>query len=105
MDFRKSQPLKQRINDYFKLGEHNSSIRQEVTASVTSFFTIAYIVIVNPLILADAGIPMQAGIVATVLSTMIGSFLMGYYANAPVIVTPGMGVNAFFRIRLSKPWV
>lgn len=84
------------LSKLFEVEKHGSSIRQEVLAGVTSFFTIAYIIIVNPLILADAGMPYYGVLLATILTTVAGCFFMGFYANAPIILTPGMGVNAFF---------
>nr|WP_040340546.1 NCS2 family permease [Fictibacillus macauensis] len=84
------------VSKLFRLKEHQTSVKQEVLAGFTSFFTIAYIVIVNPLILADAGMPYYGVLLATIFTTALGCFLMGFYANAPIILTPGMGVNAFF---------
>ncbi|MFD1358214.1 NCS2 family permease [Fictibacillus halophilus] len=72
------------------------SIKKEVLAGITSFFTIAYIIIVNPLILADAGMPYEGVVLATIFTSVVGCLIMGLYANAPIILTPGMGVNAFF---------
>src|SRR6516225_8843485 len=80
----------------FKLDLHHTSPKQEVVAGVTSFFTIVYIMIVNASILSDAGIPLEAGILATVFSSFVGCLLMAFWANAPEILVPGMGVNAFF---------
>ncbi|MFP3380327.1 solute carrier family 23 protein, partial [Bacillus sp. SIMBA_069] len=61
---------------------------------------IVYIVAVNASILQDAGIPMEAGILATVLTAFIGSLLMAFWANAPIILVPGMGINALFTYTL-----
>jgi AGZA family xanthine/uracil permease-like MFS transporter len=72
------------------------SLKKEILAGITSFFTIAYIIIVNPLILADAGMPYEGVVLATILTSVVGCLIMGLYANAPIILTPGMGVNAFF---------
>ncbi|MDN4074781.1 NCS2 family permease [Fictibacillus terranigra] len=84
------------VSKFFQLEKYSSSIKQEVLAGVTSFFTVAYIIIVNPLILADAGMPYYGVLLATILTSVAGCFFMGFYANAPIILTPGMGVNAFF---------
>ncbi|MGM0873390.1 MAG: NCS2 family permease [Bacillota bacterium] len=65
-------------------------------AGTVSFFTIVYIVVVNASILSDAGIPLEAGIIATVLTSIAGCFIMGFYGNTPIILVPGMGVNALF---------
>ncbi|MBL0387846.1 NCS2 family permease [Tumebacillus sp. ITR2] len=80
----------------FGLREHGTTLKTEVMAGMTSFFTIVYIVAVNSAILADAGIPMAGGVLATVLTACFGCLLMGFYANAPLMLVPGMGVNAFF---------
>ena len=71
-------------------------IKRELIAGITGFFAISYIIIVNPLILKDAGIPTSLSVFATIIASLIGCLLMGFWANAPVILTPGMGVNAFF---------
>ncbi len=82
--------------DFFKLKENGTSVKQEMMAGFTSFFAISYIIIVNPLILADAGISQQLSVFATILVSAVGSILMGVWAKAPLVMTPGMGVNAFF---------
>jgi adenine/guanine/hypoxanthine permease len=89
-----------RLFDYFQLQQHHSSWKKEFIAGGTTFFTVAYILVVNPAILSDAGIPHTFAFLATVFSTVIGSLLMGLYANAPLVLTPGMGVNAFFAYTL-----
>lgn len=71
-------------------------IKREIIAGITGFFAISYIIIVNPLILKDAGIPTDLSVFATIISSFVGCLIMGFWANAPVILTPGMGVNAFF---------
>ncbi len=71
-------------------------LRKEVFAGITSFFAISYIIIVNPMILADAGIPQELSVFATIFISFIGCLLMGLFADAPIILTPGMGINAFF---------
>lgn len=70
--------------------------KRELTAGLTSFFAISYIIIVNPMILADAGIPAELSVFATIFSSVVGCFIMAFWADAPIILTPGMGVNAFF---------
>lgn len=80
----------------FKLKQHGTTIRTEVVAGVTSFFSIVYIIAVNAKILEDAGIPLEAGIIATILSSFIGCLLVALIANAPLILVPGMGINALF---------
>lgn len=84
------------LEKLFRLKENHSTIKKELLAGTVSFFTIVYIVIVNATILSDAGIPYTAGIVATVFTSVAGCFIMGFYSNTPIIVVPGMGVNALF---------
>ncbi|GGB50297.1 NCS2 family permease [Fictibacillus barbaricus] len=76
--------------------QNHVSLKKEVLAGITSFFTIAYIIVVNPLILADAGMPYEGVVLATILTSVVGCLIMGLYADAPIVLTPGMGVNAFF---------
>ena len=71
-------------------------IRREVVAGITGFFASSYIIIVNPMILADGGIPADLSVFATIFSSVIGCLIMAFYADAPIILTPGMGINAFF---------
>ena len=75
-------------------------IQKEILAGITGFFAISYIIIVNPIILTDAGIPANLSVFATIFSSFIGSLIMGIWADAPIIITPGMGVNAFFTYTL-----
>ncbi|MER2001635.1 MAG: NCS2 family permease [Carnobacterium inhibens] len=82
--------------NYFKLKEKQTNVKQEMIAGATSFFALSYIIIVNPLILAEAGIPAELSVFGTILVSAIGSILMGLWGNAPLVLTPGMGVNAFF---------
>jgi AGZA family xanthine/uracil permease-like MFS transporter len=84
------------LENIFKLKENGTTARTEITAGVTTFMTMAYIIIVNPSILSDAGMPAGAVMVATCLAAAIGTFLMGFLANYPFALAPGMGLNAFF---------
>ncbi|MEG0921010.1 MAG: NCS2 family permease [Comamonas sp.] len=84
------------LEKYFKLGEHGTTVRTELLAGLTTFLTMAYIMFVNPSILGDAGMPKGAVFVATCLIAALGSILMGMYANYPIAVAPGMGLNAYF---------
>lgn len=84
------------MEKFFKLTEHGTTVRQEVVAGVTTFLTMAYIVFVNPSILADAGMDFGAVFVATCVAAAIGSLIMGLYANYPIALAPGMGLNAYF---------
>jgi AGZA family xanthine/uracil permease-like MFS transporter len=80
----------------FKLKRHGTTVRTELIAGVTTFITMAYIIFVNPNIMADAGIDHGAAFVATCIAAALGCLLMGLYANWPVGLAPGMGLNAFF---------
>jgi AGZA family xanthine/uracil permease-like MFS transporter len=80
----------------FQLNAHETTFKREMLAGATSFFTVAYIVIINAMILADSGIPFEAAVLATVLTSFLGCWIMGFWANAPIVLVPGMGVNAFF---------
>lgn len=80
----------------FKLSEYGTNVRTEVIAGMTTFLTMAYIIFVNPAILADAGMDRGAVFVATCLAAAIGCFIMGFVANYPIAQAPGMGLNAFF---------
>jgi len=85
----------------FKLRERGSSVRVEVIGGATTFVTMAYIIVVNPAILAAAGIPVGPSTVATILSAVFGCLLMGVYANRPIAVAPYMGENAFIAFGLT----
>ncbi|GHC89030.1 permease [Pseudorhodoferax aquiterrae] len=80
----------------FKLQEHETTVRTELTAGLTTFLTMAYIIFVNPSILGDAGMPKDAVFVATCLIAALGTTIMGLYANYPIALAPGMGLNAYF---------
>ena len=80
----------------FRLSEHDTKIRTEVLAGVTTFVTMAYIIFVNPQMMAAAGIDPGASFVATCLASALACIFMGLYANWPVGLAPGMGMNAFF---------
>ncbi|HLW28065.1 MAG TPA: NCS2 family permease [Kiloniellales bacterium] len=84
------------LQNYFKLEEHGTNIKTEVLAGFTTFLTMAYITIVNPAILQDAGMDFGAVFVATCLAAVFGSLIMGLYANYPIALAPGMGLNAYF---------
>ncbi|MEK3821036.1 NCS2 family permease [Cytobacillus sp. FSL W8-0315] len=80
----------------FKLSARNTNVKTELLAGVTSFMTMSYIIFVNPIILADAGIPKEAALAATIYASVFCTLLMALWANFPVAVAPGMGLNAFF---------
>lgn len=80
----------------FKLKENHTSIKTEILAGVTTFLTMVYIVVVNPIILSDAGVPFEQVFTATIVATVIGTLWMGLAANYPIAIGPGMGLNAYF---------
>ncbi len=84
------------LTSFFRLKENNTNVKKEVLAGLTTFSTMAYILIVNPVILAKAGMPFDAQIVATALAAIAGTLVMALYAKLPIALAPGMGLNAFF---------
>ena len=84
------------LDSYFKLGEHGTTVKREVLAGCTTFLTMAYITFINPAILSDAGMDFGAVFVATCVAAAFGTLVMGLYANYPIALAPGMGLNAFF---------
>jgi AGZA family xanthine/uracil permease-like MFS transporter len=90
------------LENFFKLKENGTNVRTELLAGLTTFLTMAYIIFVNPAILADAGMPKGAVFVATCLIAALGSLIMGLYANYPIGVAPGMGLNAYFAYTMVK---
>ncbi len=97
-----------RLETYFEFQHLGTNWRTEILAGVTTFLTMAYIVLVNPAILADAGVPLPAVTAATCLSAAFGSILMGVIARYPIALAPGMGLNAYFTytvcLKMHVPW-
>jgi AGZA family xanthine/uracil permease-like MFS transporter len=83
------------LDRFFKLSEYNTNIRKEIIAGITTFVTMAYIIIINPAILEAAGIPKGPSMVATIISAAFGTLIMGLYARRPFAIAPYMGENAF----------
>ncbi len=96
------------LDRFFKLRENGTDVRTELLAGLTTFLTMAYIIFVNPSILGDAGIPKDSVFVATCVAAAIGTMIMGLYANYPMALAPGMGLNAYFTYAVVKgmgiPW-
>lgn len=96
------------LEKLFKLKQNGTSVRTEILAGFTTFLTMCYIVIVNPLTLSAAGMDFGAVFVATCISAAIGCFIMGMLANYPIALAPGMGLNAYFTFAVVKgmgvPW-
>ena len=84
------------VDGFFGLTAKGTNVRTEVIAGITTFLTMAYIIFVNPQILATTGMDHSAVFVATCLAAALGSAIMGFYANWPIAMAPGMGLNAFF---------
>ncbi len=84
-----------RVSAYFGFAQRGTNFRREVVAGVTTFLTMAYIVVVNPAVLRAAGIPPDASMVATIVTAIFGTVIMGLYANRPFAIAPYMGENAF----------
>lgn len=97
-----------RIETFFEFARLRTNWRTEILAGVTTFLTMAYIVLVNPAILSDAGVPLPAATAATCLSAAFGSILMGVVARYPIALAPGMGLNAYFTytvcVKMHVPW-
>ena len=96
MEMTSSSKKENLLQKVFKLKEHNTDTKTEVMAGITTFMTMAYILVVNPSILGDAGMNKDAVFAATAIAAFIGSAVMGLLANYPIALAPGMGLNAFF---------
>ncbi len=96
------------LDSYFKLSAHGTTVRTEIVAGFTTFLTMAYIIFVNPAILSEAGMDRGAVFVATCIASAIGTLVMALYANYPLALAPGMGLNAYFTFSVVKgmhvPW-
>ena len=100
--------MRKRLEAYFEFARLGTNWRTEILAGVTTFLTMAYIVLVNPAMLHDAGVPLPAVTAATCLSAAFGSILMGVIARYPIALAPGMGLNAYFTytvcLKMHVPW-
>jgi adenine/guanine/hypoxanthine permease len=96
------------IDRYFRLAENQTSVKQELLGGLTTFVTMAYIVVVNPQILSQAGMPADGVVFATCLSAAVATLVMGLYANYPIALAPGMSLNAYFTysvcLAMHVPW-
>src|SRR5499433_4354751 len=96
------------IERYFKLREHRTSVRQELLGGLTTFMTMAYIIVVNPQMLAQTGMPAEGVVFATCISAAVATLVMGLYANYPIALAPGMSLNAYFTyavcLGMHVPW-
>ncbi|MBQ8496349.1 MAG: NCS2 family permease [Clostridia bacterium] len=96
------------LNKIFKLKENNTTVKTEVIAGITTFMTMAYILAVNPSILAEAGMDPTAVLLATCIASFIGTALMAFWANLPFVLSAGMGLNAYMAYtvcgQMGYPW-
>ncbi|HLZ40844.1 MAG TPA: NCS2 family permease [Candidatus Sulfotelmatobacter sp.] len=96
------------IERYFRLQENQTTIRSELLGGLTTFITMAYIVVVNPQILSKAGVPVEGVVFATCVSSAAATLVMGLYANYPIALAPGMSLNAYFTysvcLGMHVPW-
>ena len=96
------------IERIFRLKENQTSVRSELLGGLTTFITMAYIVVVNPQILSQAGVPIDGVVFATCISSAAATLVMGLYANYPIALAPGMSLNAYFTyvvcLQMHVPW-
>jgi len=96
------------LERYFRLSENQTTIRRELLGGLTTFLTMAYIVVVNPQILSQAGMPVEGVVFATCVASAAATLVMGLYANYPIALAPGMSLNAYFTysvcMSLHVPW-
>ena len=96
------------IERYFRLKENQTTVRAEFLGGLTTFITMAYIVVVNPQILSKAGMPVEGIVFATCISAAVATLVMGLYANYPIALAPGMSLNAYFTysvcLGMHVPW-
>ena len=88
--------MKDYLNQLFELEANNTNIKKEILGGFTTFITMAYIIFVNPQMMSATGMDLGAIFVGTCLAAALASFLMGFFANWPIGLAPGMGLNAFF---------
>src|SRR5207245_5648078 len=84
------------IERFFQLAENQTTVRRELVGGLTTFMTMAYIIVVNPQILSQAGMPADGVVFATCISAAAATLVMGLYANYPIALAPGMSLNAYF---------
>ena len=88
--------MKTFLSNFFKLTENNTDINRELVAGLTTFITMVYIIFVNPQLMASSGMDQGASFVGTCLAAALACLVMGIFANWPIGLAPGMGLNAFF---------
>ncbi len=96
------------LERYFRLAENQTTVRKEFIGGLTTFVTMAYIVVVNPQILSESGMPIEGVLFATCIASAVATLVMGLYANYPIALAPGMSLNAYFTysvcLGMHVPW-
>ena len=96
------------LDRVFRLEENHTTVRRELLAGLTTFMTMAYVVVVNPRILSEAGMPVEGVLFATCISAAVATLIMGLWANFPIALAPGMSLNAYFTYSIvlgrGVPW-
>jgi len=96
------------VERIFRLAENGTTVRRELLGGLTTFMTMAYIIVVNPQILAESGMPADGVLFATCISAAVATLVMGFYANYPIALAPGMSLNAYFTysvcLGMHVPW-
>lgn len=88
--------MNNKLINFFDFNLHNTNLKKEFTAGLTTFFAVVYIIAVNSSILSDSGMPPEAAIISTILASSLGCIIIAFYSNTPLVMIPGMGVNAMF---------
>lgn len=84
------------LSKFFRLNQNHTDVKTEILAGITTFLTMVYIVVVNPAILSNAGVPFDQVFMATIIAAIVGTLIMAFAANYPIAIAPGMGLNAYF---------
>ena len=96
------------VERWFHLSENSTTVRREILGGLTTFMTMAYIVVVNPNLLHETGMPLEGVLFATCVSAAVATLVMGLYANYPIALAPGMALNAYFTysvvLAMKIPW-
>ncbi len=88
------------LDRFFGLSENATTVKRELLAGLIGFFTVVYIIAINSVILSESGMPIEYAIIATIAAAVVGALLMGFWGNAPILLVPGMGINALFSFTL-----
>src|SRR5699024_8238995 len=103
--FKKAKELVTKLKEFFKLKELKTDVYTETIAGLTTFVTMAYIIIVNPSILSSAGVPFDQVFIATIASAVVVTLIMAFFANYPISIATGMGLYAYFASVFAVQWV